>query len=363
MWFEFKTILSKPIRQTSHIGLALVILITLASGIPAPQITKNAASVAVDPLNEKTITGAGATAVDKVSAVEAVATVASVIDTSAENKLATDAFQVADAQAARTSLAVSGDAITNLPITSTATSGKKAGVEKYVVQTGDTLSGIATKFGVTTDSIKWSNNMSDADAIKPGQELLIPSVTGILYTVKSGDSIEGIASRYKSSAALIIAQNDLAGDELTAGMRIIIPDGVIEEAPAPAPAPTTTAPRTRVTGGTAGSVPSYVAASSGPNRFPYGYCTWWVAHKRYIPWNGNAWQWYGNAIAYGRPVGKTPVPGAVMVTWESSVGHVAYVESVNGSSFTVSEMNYRGWGIASTRTITTSSVPLIGFIY
>jgi surface antigen len=106
-----------------------------------------------------------------------------------------------------------------------------------------------------------------------------------------------------------------------------------------------------------------VAASAGPNRFPWGYCTWWVAHKRYIPWRGNAWQWYGNAIAYGRPVGKTPVVGAVMVTWESRIGHVAYVESVNGNTFTVSEMNYRGYGIQSTRTITTSSVPLIGFIY
>jgi len=53
-----------------------------------------------------------------------------------------------------------------------------------------------------------------------------------------------------------------------------------------------------------------------------------------------------------------------MVTWESSVGHVAYVEAVHpNGSFTVSEMNYVGYGRVSSRTVTTGSVSLIGFIY
>lgn len=66
----------------------------------------------------------------------------------------------------------------------------------------------------------------------------------------------------------------------------------------------------------------------------------------------------------GFRTGSTPEPGAVMVTWESWVGHVAYVESVNADgSFVVSEMNYRGWGVLSTRTLRTKSVPLIGFVY
>jgi peptidoglycan DL-endopeptidase CwlO len=82
-----------------------------------------------------------------------------------------------------------------------------------------------------------------------------------------------------------------------------------------------------------------------------------------VPWSGNAKDWYWNAQAYGRSVGRTPVPGAIMVTWESGYGHVAYVESTNGNTFTVSEMNYKGFGIVSTRTLTTSQVPLIGFIY
>ncbi len=107
-----------------------------------------------------------------------------------------------------------------------------------------------------------------------------------------------------------------------------------------------------------------VQASSGPNHFTYGYCTWYVANRRYIPWYGNAIEWWPNARAYGFAEGSAPQVGAVMVTRESGYGHVAYVESVNGDgSWTVSEMNYAGWGVVTRRTIRPGQVPLVGFIY
>ncbi len=124
-----------------------------------------------------------------------------------------------------------------------------------------------------------------------------------------------------------------------------------EYVPPPPPAPVT---NIRVGG--------YVPA--GSNSFPYGYCTWYVAQKRTVSWGGNAGQWYSDAQSAGRPVGKTPQVGAIMVTNESYYGHVAYVESVNADgSFTVSEMNYAGWGVVDYRTVSPGSVPLIGFIY
>jgi len=53
-----------------------------------------------------------------------------------------------------------------------------------------------------------------------------------------------------------------------------------------------------------------------------------------------------------------------MVTWESGWGHVAIVESVNADgSWTVSEMNFAGFGVISSRTIRPGRVPLLGFIY
>jgi surface antigen len=107
-------------------------------------------------------------------------------------------------------------------------------------------------------------------------------------------------------------------------------------------------------------------SSSCGNHFSYGYCTWYVANRRCIPWFGNAWEWYGNAQAYGYPVGHQARVGAVVV-WDqrmSGYGHVAYVESVQPDGFTVSEMNYNAWGQVDRRFVPYSNPgPLTGFIY
>lgn len=47
--------------------------------------------------------------------------------------------------------------------------------QTYVVEPGDTLSGIAAKFGLAIDAIAGANNITDVDDIKPGQELIIPA--------------------------------------------------------------------------------------------------------------------------------------------------------------------------------------------
>jgi surface antigen len=91
-----------------------------------------------------------------------------------------------------------------------------------------------------------------------------------------------------------------------------------------------------------------------------------VATKRNVTWRGDAGFWYQNASAAGYPVGPTPKVGAIMVTWESYLGHVAYVESVNADgSWTVSEMNFVAFNVISTRTIKPGQLGgrLVGFIY
>lgn len=110
--------------------------------------------------------------------------------------------------------------------------------------------------------------------------------------------------------------------------------------------------------------PAYSGSGPWPNRFAFGYCTWYVASKRYIPWLGNAIDWWPNARAYGYAEGQAPKVGAVMVTRESGYGHVAYVEKVNpDGSWTVSEMNFVGWDVVSWRTIRPGQISLVGFIY
>lgn len=107
--------------------------------------------------------------------------------------------------------------------------------------------------------------------------------------------------------------------------------------------------------------------ATGGNQFPFGQCTWGVANIRPVPWGGNAYQWAANAQAMGYAIGSNPRVGAIMVTWESSLGHVAYVTAVyaNGS-YQIKEMNNSalgGWGIYNYRTIYPGDVPLISFIY
>jgi hypothetical protein len=111
--------------------------------------------------------------------------------------------------------------------------------------------------------------------------------------------------------------------------------------------------------------------SGAGNGFDYGYCTWWVAQKRHIPWRGNAVEWWWNARPFGFAEGPTPRAGAIMVmgiSGTSPLGHVAYVESVRpDGSFFVSEMNWwgvpgGGWNRVDYRTVT-SMRGVLGFIY
>ena len=98
--------------------------------------------------------------------------------------------------------------------------------------------------------------------------------------------------------------------------------------------------------------------------FPYGYCTYYVSTRRPIYWSGNAIAWLANARAAGFATGSEPQAGAIMVTTEGGwTGHVAMVDAVNGDQVTISEMNYVGWGVISTRTISASYGAIRGYIY
>jgi len=101
----------------------------------------------------------------------------------------------------------------------------------------------------------------------------------------------------------------------------------------------------------------------GNHKFPWGWCTYYVAQRREIPWGGNAITWLTQAQKYGYEISQTPQEGAIVVTKESKMGHVAYVESVSGDTITISEMNYFGFGVVSHRTISTNYWAIKGYIY
>jgi surface antigen len=116
-------------------------------------------------------------------------------------------------------------------------------------------------------------------------------------------------------------------------------------------------------GGSAVRTVSYTAGAIA-NHFPFGWCTYYVASRRSIPWMGNAITWMWGARSFGFPTGSAPRAGAIMVTAESGFGHVAYVEAVHSDgTFVVSEMNYTAWGADDFRTVVPGKVPVLGFIY
>jgi surface antigen len=211
----------------------------------------------------------------------------------------------------------------------------KKDIQTYVAVPGDTVTNLATKFGITSDSIRWSNGL-ESNTLNAGQKLVIPPSQGIVYTVKAGDTPDTLASKYKASKEEIIATNDAEITPIKIGDRILIPNGT-------QPSPVV---NTRVVNAGFG----WGGATYGNNTYTFGYCTWYVANKIQVPNNwGNANTWDNRAAMSGWVVSSIPRAGSIGQTDRGSEGHVAYVEAVSddGTMIKYSDMNgLAGWGRA-----------------
>lgn len=238
--------------------------------------------------------------------------------------------------------------------------------ETYTPVVGDTVTALAAKYGLTADTIRWANNLT-TDAVTPGKELVIPPVDGVVYTARDGDTAESIAAKYKSDAARIVSQNDLELHGLSAGTRVIVPGGVLPESERPG----YVAPRTVYTTPVVTSTQLYNSdyTVQAGNRYSYGYCTWYAYNRRAelgrpvgSLW-GNAATWAYAATAAGYRVDHTPEAGAVM-QHGGGLGHVGVVEQVyDDGSYRISEMNYAGWNVVSSRTLSAADALNNNFIH
>ena len=202
-----------------------------------------------------------------------------------------------------------------------------ADIKEYISVPGDTVASLATKFGVTSDSIKWSNDLT-SDDLDPGTKLLIPPTNGMIYTIRSGDTPEKVAQLYQISLSQLIVFNDLEDSSMIPGHRIFLPN---------AQKPTSA---------------SNFAVRYGYNGYDPGWCTYYASARGGAPggW-GHARTWAVNAVRTpGWFVSKVPVPGAIAQTTGiagdrvgGSWGHVGVVEQVkeeNGQIFIkYSDMN------------------------
>ena len=103
----------------------------------------------------------------------------------------------------------------------------KNSVKKQTVKALESVQSISNKYGVSTDAILWANDLTLDDELKIGQVLKIPPVSGVVHTVVSGDTISGIAAKYKIDSADIVSVNMLRdAASIRIGMDLMIPGAI-----------------------------------------------------------------------------------------------------------------------------------------
>lgn len=230
-------------------------------------------------------------------------------------------------------------------------------IQTHIVKSGETLSLIAQKYNLKTETIIWANNLKNS-LVSPGQELVILPVDGVVHLVKEGDTLEKIAKKYKADPEKILVFNELStADEIFENQALIVPGGKLPSLPQKIASKGKVSPNF--------STNNFYGLSAS---YPYGYCTWWVAQKRAIPALGHAKDWLDNAIIFGFPVCKgsncTPQVGAVIsVKGNPYYGHVGYVERIENDKVIFSEMNYIGWGKMNYRSLRIGDPRILGYIY
>ncbi|MES2416342.1 MAG: M23 family metallopeptidase [Patescibacteria group bacterium] len=113
----------------------------------------------------------------------------------------------------------------------------EAEISVYVVRKGDSLAAIAEMFDVSANTILWANDMKKGDKLVEGDTLIILPISGIEHTVTKGQTLKGIALKYKADIADIASFNGISETAaLTVGDKLIIPDGqLIDSTPASSP--------------------------------------------------------------------------------------------------------------------------------
>jgi len=350
-----------------YAGVFSLLVAVIALGYRAPQ--QEIAVSAASPITDTTQGSGPKLAINEVVASDVAASVAQTAALAIAPNVAERAIssRVEATYATASSSSVAKPAI--VAVTNTAS----RHVEKYTVLDGDTVDSVAAKFNISTNTVKWANDLT-GNSLVVGAELEILPRDGVLYTVKDGDTIEKIAEKYKSEAALITAYNDLELNGVTAGLRIVVPGGELPEAERPG----YVAPRlvSNSGGGTVSGSLGYGwggRAGSVGNRYAFGNCTFYAYERRAAlgrpvgSFWGNAKTWAGFAQAQGYAVNRTPAAGAVLVDTQGYYGHVAVVERVlaNGD-VVISEMNnyaYGGFNIVNNRTLTPGQAALYQYVH
>ncbi len=124
------------------------------------------------------------------------------------------------------------EGITDTLASATGVPGRERKILKHIVQPGDTIFGLALLYGLTPETVLWSNYTTlkdNPDLLSLGQELSLPPADGLVYIVEPGDSIDAIARRFRVTTEAVVAEsvNGLsdANQALQPGQVLFLPDG------------------------------------------------------------------------------------------------------------------------------------------
>lgn len=171
----------------------------------------------------------------------------------------------------------------------------------YTVQDGDTVDGLAARYGIAPLSILWNNlDIESADSLLPGQCLRVPMSDGIIYNIGLGDTLSDIADRFGVDVQAMISfsgNNLKSADSIAENQVVFIPNGTMRtpvatappspppESPStPVPAPLPTPPAVSPSGIAARAVElarsrigaPYVSGAAGPDGFDCSGLVFWV---------------------------------------------------------------------------------------
>lgn len=215
-------------------------------------------------------------------------------------------------------------------------------VISYTVKTGDTVGTLSTKFNISANTIKWANNLT-SDTLVPGTVLKILPTNGVLYSVKSGDTIDSIATKYNVDKTQLVLYNDLDISGLKPNTSIILPNAILPTNEQPgyvAPYVKTSITNSYMYAGTGTGIDgghtwfiNYGTSDDGP--YAHGNCTLYAFNRRVqlgLPVGGaNGLPSWGNAGSWAQGARDA----GIVVNSTPSVGaimqdwgHVAIVEKV-----------------------------------
>ncbi len=242
------------------------------------------------------------------------------------------------------------------------------------IASGDTLYGIAERYGVSVSTLIANNDGSTF--IVAGQKLSLKATT---TTSSAATATTSSAATATTSSAAVSSVASSAASSTSVASSSVASSAASSQAPATSSSATqassstssystvrtyattsSTSAASKTT--TSGVSSSYATTSSSTNTYTYGQCTWYV--KNMLSWVpnglGNAYQWASAAAAEGYTVNNTPAVGSVVVfqagqAYAGSLGHVAVVTAVySDGSIRISEGNYAGLA-TNTRTVTSAS--------